>query len=128
MTVKVALGTRAVGVRDLHARLEIDQALRVRRDGHAEADERNFDGHLEIFRLETGVLRYARQHARSNFVAVVKSKHKIRPAGTRKCFVRSGLAFERPTTPVKSCEYSRGLRRRPRNHALAMPIEFDCGL
>jgi hypothetical protein len=39
-----ALGTRAVGIRDCHARLEIDQALGVRRDGHAEADYCNVDG------------------------------------------------------------------------------------
>src|SRR5260221_444246 len=128
MTVKVALVGLGMAVTP-HAKSLIDLKSRVEvAYAYSPSAERNFDGHLEIFRLETGVLRYARQHARSNFVAVVKSKHKIRPAGTRKCFVRSGLAFERPTTPVKSCEYSRGLRRRPRNHALAMPIEFDCGL
>jgi hypothetical protein len=38
-------------------------------------------GQLQVVRRETGFLGNARQHARADFLAVVKSEYRIGPAG-----------------------------------------------
>ena len=46
----------------------------------------------------------AREHARTDLFAIVKCEHEVRPAGPSQNLVRTGLALERPTDPVESCE------------------------
>jgi hypothetical protein len=79
---------------------------------------------LQVSWLEPGALRETREHARTDSFSVVKREDDIRPAGTRKRLVRTGLALECPAESVEGCEDTRGLGRRSETHAAAIAIEM----
>src|SRR5687768_5450300 len=55
-----------------------------------------FAAQLQVVRCQTSTLCYAGEHARSDFVSVMKCEYEIRPIVPREDPVRSCLALDRP--------------------------------
>ena len=85
-------------------------------------------GESHVFRFQPRALRNTREHSRTDLFAVMEREDEIGPTGTRKGFVRAGLALENPSDSIKSGDDLPGLARRPRRHVAAIPIEMECGL
>ena len=54
-------------------------------------------GQLQVVGREAGGFCDAREHARANFIAVVKRENVIRPLAATQYAVRAGLTFDRPS-------------------------------
>lgn len=74
---------------------------------------------LQVFWLETSVLRDACQHSRTKFFTIVKREHEIGPAFTRQSAMRARLALELPTKTQERGKNFSCLRGRPLAHAAA---------
>lgn len=68
-------------------------------------------GHITLYiiRCEAGDLGEASQHARANFVAVVKGKHDIGLTASLEHSMGTGCSFNPPADAEKSGENTRGL-------------------
>lgn len=88
------------------------QGTRVRPPYLGEADEL-IDLELEVFRTQSRAFRYAREHARADFVAVLKCEYEIGPIRSSERAVRARLSFERPANLQERQEHAPALGRRP---------------
>lgn len=77
----------------------------------------------QVVRSQACALGHPREHARSYLLAFMERKDHIRPARSGKGLVGTRLTLESPADPVKRCEDTIGLGRRPGAHATA--IEMD---
>lgn len=59
------------------------------------------------------------QASEDHFLIVMESKHEIRPAGTGKCTVETGLPFDNPADTKKRGQNTSGTRARPLIYATA---------
>jgi len=78
--------------------------------------QRTLDSRSEIFRPQAGVASDSCEHARADFVGIMKGEHEVRVAVACQDFVRSSFALELPTDSEECGEYSPGLRGGPRTH------------
>jgi len=67
-------------------------------------------------RSETRAFRDACEHARADFLRIVKGEDEVRPTITRERFVGTGLSLDLPANPVESGEHTRRARGRPIGH------------
>ena len=61
---------------------------------------------LQIFGTKPGVLRDAGEQTWSNFFALMKGEHRIRPSFPRKNLMRACLSFNHPTNTNQRGQYS----------------------
>jgi hypothetical protein len=70
----------------------------------------------EIFRCEASALGNASEHARADFVRVVKCKDVVRPLGTCERLMRTRFAFELPANAEERGENASGSSGWPVGH------------
>jgi len=72
---------------------------------------------LKIIFRQSRMLRNAYEHSRTDFIAIVKSKHEVGPAGTLQGAVRPALPFDGPANPQQRGQHSFGFYGWPAAHA-----------
>src|SRR5439155_20541202 len=84
------------------------------------ADSLRYD--LQIFWAEACPLCDSGKHPRTKLFLVMEGKHKIRPAGTGKCAVRTSLSLDDPTDAKTCGQNTSGMRAGLLSHAAANEI------
>jgi hypothetical protein len=73
--------------------------------------------HSQVLRREAGAFRNAGEHARADFLGIVKGEDEIRPPTARERFVGAGFSLELPTNAIEGGEHTASACGRPISHA-----------